>query len=170
MSAPLTPLPSGYCATGLEISPENLALYAICFERLKSQGRRVLKVSRMRRASILTEGYQPQPLPHQAARIWGITALAGGDSLEVRARFHPAARYRFEEGGFQGVQVVETDPDGHFAMTLEVCANFPREVLPWLRSWGPQVEVLSPPELRQMWLEDIRQLWALSGLASPGLT
>ena len=150
---------------GVEISPDNLALYAIGVERLKSRARRALKVSRMRRATVLTDAYQPQPLPYQAARIWGITALAGGGSLEVRARFDPAARYRFDEGGFQGVQIVETESSGHFIVSLEVSASFPREVLPWLRSWGPQVEVLSPPELRRLWLDDIRQLWALSGLA-----
>ena len=149
---------------GVEVSPDNLALYAIGVERLKSKGRRVLKVSRMRRASLLTDGYQPQPLPHQAARIWGITALAGGDSLRVKARFHPSARYRFDEGGFQGVQIIGTDASEHFTVTLDVCASFPREALPWLRSWGAQVEVLAPPDVRQMWLDDIRQLWVLSGL------
>lgn len=155
---------------GIEVSPDNLALYAIGFERLKSRARRVLKVSRMRRATLLADEYHPQPLPHQAARIWGITALAGGDSLQVRARFHPSARYRFDEGGFQGVQITGTEASGHFTVTLDVCASFPREALPWLRSWGAQVEVLAPLDFREMWQDDIRQLWVLSGLPTAGLT
>lgn len=154
---------------GIEVSPDNLALYAIGFERLKSKERRVLKVSRMRGALLLADEYQPQPLPHQAARIWGITALAGGESLQVQARFHPSARYRFDEGGFQGVQIIETESSEHFTVTMDVCASFPREALPWLRSWGAQVEVLAPPDLRQMWLDDIRQLWIRSGLTASDL-
>ncbi|WP_298630732.1 WYL domain-containing protein, partial [uncultured Thermus sp.] len=36
----------------------------------------------------------------------------------------------------------------------------PWEVLSWIQSFGPRVEVLAPESLRRLWLEEARQVWA----------
>jgi predicted DNA-binding transcriptional regulator YafY len=43
-------------------------------------------------------------------------------------------------------QVITDLPGGGCVMTLQV--GSPLEVTPWIRSWGPDVEVLEPDSLR----------------------
>ena len=44
-------------------------------------------------------------------------------------------------------QVLTELPDGHVELTVRVAGIV--EIRPWILSWGDQVEVLDPPELRE---------------------
>lgn len=52
--------------------------------------------------------------------------------------------------------------DNRYLLRLKV-ADW-QTILPWIRSWGPLVEVMSPPELRQQLAEDAAQLSAVYSL------
>ena len=50
---------------------------------------------------------------------------------------------------------MEDNPDGTCTLTLRV--NHTLEMVPWIRGWGPDCEVLKPDELRQQIAEDMRK-------------
>jgi predicted DNA-binding transcriptional regulator YafY len=60
--------------------------------------------------------------------------------------------------------VAEEPSDPDVVMTYRL--DSVEEMVPWLRSWGPAVEVLSPPELRSRLRHDAQLvLDLLTGLA-----
>ncbi|MCH1927331.1 WYL domain-containing protein, partial [Shewanella sp. C31] len=86
--------------------------------------------------------------------------------VEVRLRFAPEAAWRVLEGDYPGLRIEEERPDGSVLARLEAApfkGGVPWEVLAWVQSFGPRVEVLSPPELRRLWLEEARQVLDLYG-------
>ena len=149
----------------LEVARTNLGMYVIGYERGR-QALRTYKLSRMRRvravgepeAYTIPKDFNPR---HYLSNAWGVVGSSGGTPVEVRLRFRPEATYRIEEGGYPNLGIVARHPDGG----LEVCItvgttgdNFPLELLSWVQSWGPRVEVLEPEGLRQRWLEEARQV------------
>jgi predicted DNA-binding transcriptional regulator YafY len=90
-----------------------------------------------------------------------VVGSSGGVPVEVRLRFRPEAAYRILEGGYPNLRIASRLPDGG----LEVCItvgtnndNFPLELLSWVQSWGPRVEVLEPASLRQRWLWEAKEV------------
>jgi len=86
--------------------------------------------------------------------------------VEVRLRFAPEVAWRVLEGDYPGLHLEEELPDGSLLARLEAAPfkdGVPYEVLAWIQSFGPRVEVLSPPELRRLWLEEARRLLELYG-------
>jgi predicted DNA-binding transcriptional regulator YafY len=86
--------------------------------------------------------------------------------VEVRLRFAPEAAWRVLEGDYPGLHLEEALPDGSLLARLEAAPfkdGVPYEVLAWIQSFGPRVEVLSPPELRHLWLEEAKRLLELYG-------
>lgn len=155
----------------VEVNRENLSPYLIGCDR--SQSRRVLtwKLSRLRNPQVLDEhysipsGFDPQ---EYLSGAWGIMGRHQGASL-VRLRFAASVADRVLEGDYPGLVEEAQLPDGRREVRVVVGHDengFPLEILPWIRSWGGQVEVLEPQNLRQRWLEEAWNLWNRYGQAS----
>ena len=87
-------------------------------------------------------------------------------SVTVRLKFDPSVSPWLEERRFPGVTNVETLEDGSKLYTIQTgvdSSGLPRELIPWIRGWGANVEVLEPPALREKWLVDARDLIARHG-------
>ena len=147
----------------LEANRTNLGLYAIGYERSFHKEVLTFKLSRMRHAHLLEETYEiPKDFDPSAYlnRAWGVVGVRE-KAVEVRLRFAPEASWRVLEGDFPGLAVEEEFPDGSLVARLEAApfkGGVPWEVLAWVQSFGPRVEVLSPPELRRLWLEEAKRL------------
>ncbi|WP_448568422.1 helix-turn-helix transcriptional regulator [Thermus sp.] len=147
----------------LEANRTNLGLYAIGYERGFHKAIHTFKLSRMRHARLLDETYEiPQDFDPGAYlnRAWGVVGVRER-GVEVRLRFAKEASWRVLEGDFPGLVVEEELPDGSVMARLEAApfkGGVPWEVLAWIQSFGPRVEVLSPPELRRLWLEEAKRL------------
>ena len=103
-------------------------------------------------------------LPRPASRPEGFSLQAYADRSfgiyqdeveEVALRFRPEAaegalRWRFHVG-----QVVERQPDG--GVVVRFRASGMRELAWHVFSWGASVEVLSPPRLREILVEQLRE-------------
>lgn len=74
---------------------------------------------------------------------WGIM---WGEDTEVKLRFSPHVVRRVKESVWHPSQVITDLPDGGCVMTFRI--GSPLEVTPWIKSWGPDVEVLEPESLR----------------------
>jgi predicted DNA-binding transcriptional regulator YafY len=64
----------------------------------------------------------------------------------VKLRFSPHVAWRAKESRWHPTQEVEDTDDGGCVLTLTVASLM--EVGRWVRSWGDEVEVLAPEELR----------------------
>jgi predicted DNA-binding transcriptional regulator YafY len=110
---------------------------------------RTFKVERILEAELLTEGFDvPTDLdaPALLAGAWGV--WWGAEEQEVLLRFAPGvATRRVQETIWHPSQELAEEPDE--GCTLRVRVAEPREMVPWIRGWGPQVEVLAPAWLRE---------------------
>ncbi|WP_337845687.1 WYL domain-containing protein [Thermus sp.] len=152
----------------LEVNRTNLGLYAIGYERTYHKGILTFKLSRMRNTRLLEDTYSfPKDFDPNAylRQAWGVVGARAG-TVEVRLRFTPEAAWRVLEGDYPGLKVEGELPDGRLSASLQAVpfkGGVPWEVLAWLQSFGPRVEVLSPPELRSLWLEEARKVLELYG-------
>jgi proteasome accessory factor B len=86
------------------------------------------------------------------ASSWGI--MSGEQVSEVTLRFTAAAKPFVAERQWHPSQYIQVAPDG--GCLLKVQVSEPLEMQPWIRSWGAQVQVISPKWLRQRIADDLQ--------------
>ncbi|WP_221090841.1 helix-turn-helix transcriptional regulator [Deinococcus aquaedulcis] len=148
------------CVYFIEISRTNLAPYVIGLERRHRDKIRTFKLSRMQNLELHahdTYDFDPHFEPTAfLSDAWGV--IGGGESIKVLVRFAPEAAYRVLEGGFPHAREVGRDRFVDMEFTAGTDAKgFPLELMPFLLSWGPRAEVLSPPHVRAHWLQELRE-------------
>lgn len=153
----------------IEAHPQNLDLYVIGLETTFHHDVRTFKLSRMRALQILhaerytiPDSFDPQAFFHAA---WGVVGAPHAAPETIRLRFHSGAAYRILEGGYAHVSEPVRNQDGSVEVTVSApvdSSGLPREVLPWIYSFGPRVEVLGPAHLRAHWRDELREAAALA--------
>ncbi len=129
----------------LEVARFEPASYVLAHDRLRN-ALRTFKVERIQQAELLAEHYTiPTDFdPYKWLQAsWGIMAE---EEVEVRLRFSPQVTRRVHESVWHHSQRVEPLPDG--GCVVSMCIGGIREIRNWVLSWGADVEVLAPPELR----------------------
>lgn len=144
----------------VEVNRQNLATYVIGRE-LKRDAIRTLKLSRMWFVTLTDRHYEIPGDFNPASVLGGAWGVIGNtrNATTLTLRFTPDAAYRVIEGGYPGMSEPEIHPDGSIIVTVEAGLDntgLPREVLPWIYSWGPRVQVLAPENVRQHWLNELR--------------
>ncbi len=119
---------------------------------------RTFKVERIQRIE-LTD--QPYTIPadfdprEKLADAWGIW-YTEAEPVKVVLRFHPRVAHRVRETRWHRSEHIEEQPDGHIIWRAQVAE--PQEMLPWIRGWGPDVEVLESLELREQIAGESRRM------------
>lgn len=148
-----------FCPYFIEPSSVGYATYAIGHSSY-FDGLRTFKVERIRKAQLLKETFEV-PEHFDATQLlqgsWGI--MYGEQEVEVKLRFSPEVTRRVKESVWHQSQQIEDLPDGGCTFTVRV--NHTLEMVPWIRGFGAQVEVLAPPELREQMAEQARGLAAV---------
>lgn len=155
----------------VEVSRANLAPYVIGFERARRQAVRTFKLSRMQGIVTLADTFSAEDLAGFDPRAflsdaWGVVGGGQVGRVVVRLRFAPEAAYRVLEGGYPGMDEPALHSDGSLTASVRAGVDgsgLPREVLPWILSWGPRVEVLGPDNVRAHWLRELRETLARYG-------
>jgi predicted DNA-binding transcriptional regulator YafY len=110
---------------------------------------RTFKVERILDAELLEEGFDvPEGFdgPGLLEGAWGVGW--GEEAQEVELRFAPGvATRRVKETIWHASQELHELPCG--GCVLRVRVGEPREMVHWIRGWGPQVVVLAPAWLRE---------------------
>ncbi|MCL4805426.1 MAG: WYL domain-containing protein [Anaerolineae bacterium] len=107
-----------------------------------------LKLNRIERATVTTEPFVvPEAFDSHALleHAWGIWR-AGGEPQVVRLRFSPRVSPRVRETIWHPSQTVRDLPGGECEWTAQIAEW--REMEPWVRGWGAEVEVLEPAAMR----------------------
>jgi predicted DNA-binding transcriptional regulator YafY len=139
------------------IEPSNTGgMYVIGFDG-NSQNIRTFKIERITQAKPLETTYTIPAsfqLDTHLKNAWGI--MAGQTTEKVTLRFSPQAAPIIRERNWHTSQSTTPLPDGSLEFSVEIAD--PREMQPWIRSWGAEVEVLTPESLRQMIASDAQRL------------
>jgi CRISPR-associated endonuclease/helicase Cas3 len=119
---------------------------------------RTFKIERIRSVRILDEAYtipedfDPHELLVDAWSIWYTEA----EPVEVVLRFHPRVAHRVEETKWHRSEDVDRQANGYLIWRAQVAE--PQEMVPWIRGWGADVEVLAPEELRMQMTGEARRI------------
>jgi predicted DNA-binding transcriptional regulator YafY len=130
----------------LEASATTRALYLMGFD--ESRGAiRTFKLQRIMDLSVAPGSFEP-PDPRVVQegldRAWGV--IADQEEVEVVLRFDPAIASLVTETTWHPTERVAREADGSVLRRARVPGTI--EIRRWILSWGSQVEVLEPPELR----------------------
>ncbi|GGJ27345.1 helix-turn-helix transcriptional regulator [Deinococcus roseus] len=159
----------------VEVSRSNLATYVIGFERKYHQQIRTFKLSRMKNAVVQATTYQiPDSFDPSLylSGAWGVIGASSGTPVSVRLKFDREATVRLQEGGYPNLTITHEFADGSSIASIQVGTDlqgFPREILPWVLSWGSKVQVLEPQSLRDRCQQEALAMLAhfASGAACP---
>jgi len=125
------------------------------------QGITTFKIDRIKEIELLEDSFEiPEDIEigDLLRSSWGVI---WGDEVEVILKFSPDVSRRVKESVWHITQVIEELPDGGCILKLKVGSLI--EITPWIRSWGPNVEVIAPVELRERFCSWTKQLQAIYG-------
>ena len=125
---------------------------------------RTYKVERIRQVTLTLDRYEV-PADFDAdrwlANAWGIWSSDSGSPVEVRLRFDRSVARRVRESVWHRSQRLEERADGSVDLVVRVAGTV--EIRPWILGWGDAVEVLEPPELRNLVASAVRNAAARYG-------
>lgn len=97
----------------------------------------------------------------QLSDAWGIW-YSENDPTEVTLRFSRRVAHRVQETRWHRSQKITLQSDGSLIWQARVAEL--QEMLPWVRAWGADCEVLSPDQLRKTLINEARALAENYGL------
>ena len=119
---------------------------------------RTLKIERIERVEQTHESYaipldfDPRELLADAWGIW----YTDHEPIEVVLKFHPRVANRVRETRWHRSEEETELADGSLLWKAKVAEA--HEMIPWIRGWGADVEVLGPEELRKSITNEARKL------------
>lgn len=119
---------------------------------------RTFKLERIERVEPSREHYTIPPDFDPYALLgdaWGIW-YTGEAPVTVRLRFSPAVAARVQENVWHASEGITPQPDGSLLWEARIAQ--PIEMLPWVRGWGSDVEVLEPQAMRARVMEEARKM------------
>ena len=145
----------------LEPSPIGFTTYLIGHSSIVNKWR-AYKLERIEAAHMIREDYSiPPEFPGLdiLRNAWSI--VMGDETVKVTLRFSPAVKARVMETRWHPSQQTREDPEKPGCLLWEVQVADTLDLLPWIRSWGADVEVLEPKELRNALTREAQALAAL---------
>ena len=134
----------------------NGGLYVIGFDDT-AQDIRTFKLERVEHAEQIDCTYAiPETFDPRShfADAWGI--MGGDSTVTVELRFNSRAAGPVQERLWHPSQQTQLLSDGTLHFQVDVADL--REMQPWIRSWGADVEVLAPESLRAEMVDQAREL------------
>ncbi len=120
---------------------------------------RTLKLERIERIELRRDTYAIPPdfnPSEKLADAWGIW-FTDSEPVEVVLKFHRDIAHRVRETQWhRSEQPLDEQPDSSSIWRATIAE--PTEMVPWIRGWGANVEVLAPEGLRQTLQAEARRL------------
>jgi len=124
---------------------------------------RTFKIERIRTIELLDETYTiPEDFDPRAKLrdAWGIW-YTDDPPVEVILRFHPRVAQRVMETRWHTGETKVVGDDGWVDYRAQIAE--PREMLPWIRGWGADVEVVGPEGVRKQLAGEARLMAQMYG-------
>ncbi len=131
----------------IEPSLQTHALYLIGFDEGRG-ATRTFKIERIREVRVTPRGFEPPEgtsLERDLRRGWDI--IADQPPVDVVLRFSPAVADRVLETTWHPLQATERQADGSLVWRSTVSGVI--EIRLWIVSWGDDVQVVMPTDLRE---------------------
>jgi len=115
------------------------------------------KLDRIKKAELTANSFEIPPdldIETQLASSWGVV---WGEEIEIELKFSPDVTRRVKESIWHPSQIITDLPDGGCLLKLRIGSLL--EITPWIRSWGPDVEVIEPQPLRDEFKRWANQLY-----------
>ncbi|HLO14151.1 MAG TPA: CRISPR-associated endonuclease Cas3'', partial [Anaerolineales bacterium] len=132
----------------LEPSPIGFSTYLIGHSSIVNKWR-AYKLERIEAIRLTKEEYAvPPDFPGLdiLRNAWSI--VMGEETVRVTLRFSPNVKARVLETRWHPSQQTQDDPEQPGWLRWQVAIADTLDLLPWIRSWGADVEVIEPEELR----------------------
>jgi CRISPR-associated endonuclease/helicase Cas3 len=142
----------------LEPSPIGFSTYLIGHSSIVDKWR-AYKLERIESVRLMKEDYAlPPDFPglEILRNAWSI--VMGEETVRVVLRFSERVKARVLETRWHPSQQTYPDPSDRSALLLEFNVADTLDLLPWVRSWGADCEVLEPKELRNALTRDTQAL------------
>jgi predicted DNA-binding transcriptional regulator YafY len=146
----------------LEPSATGAATYVVGYSH-EHGAVRTFKIDRIQAARLTEESFEPRgvdDIRRQLSRSWGGVVM-GEDEVDVVLEFSPAVARRVQETHWHASQRVTPLPDGGLLFQVRLPSLL--EFVPWVRSWGADVLVVSPASLRDQVARELREAAAQYG-------
>lgn len=151
-----------FCPYFIEVGAIGQSIYTIG-EIRPEEKLRTFKLERIKRIEEVSESFEipvsfnPQELLGDAWGIWYSDEVP----VEVVLKFSPRVAQRIGETRWHPGEQVETSPDGSLIWKAKI--DEPKEMLPWIRGWGKDCEVLAPYILRDEIIREVAEMAATYG-------
>jgi len=135
-------------------------------KREDREGLLTFKLDRIKEAKLTSKNFEiPSDIniEEHLASSWGVV---WGDEVgvDVELKFSRNVTRRIKESTWHPSQVITDLPDGGCLFKLHIGSLL--EITPWIRSWGPDVEVIAPADLRKSfsaWAEQLVEKYKPDG-------
>jgi CRISPR-associated endonuclease/helicase Cas3 len=157
--------PTTFSTYLLEPSPIGFSTYLIGHSSIVN-ALRAYKLERIEAVRLTSEPYAiPPDFPglEILRNAWSI--VMGEQTLRVVLRFSPQVKARVLETRWHPSQITADDPERPDWLRWQVDVADTLDLLPWVRGWGADVEVLEPEELRKVLVKETKALARIYGLA-----
>ncbi|NLV75005.1 MAG: WYL domain-containing protein [Chloroflexi bacterium] len=125
---------------------------------------RTLKIERIVSVDLLDEHYEIPPdfdPTKLLSGAWGIW-YTERDPIRVKLRFSPRVAGRVRATQWHRSEETCEGKDGYLIWEAQIAE--PQEMMPWIRGWGAEVEVLEPDYLHKELRDEVLRMMALYGL------
>lgn len=128
-----------------------------CDEDREELAFRTLKLDRIQKVVLTEDRFQYEKAFSdvelaKAWRVWG----SEDEPVEIRLRFNRRVVERVKESMWHPSQQLVDLPDGGCEWVAVIAE--PKEMLPWIRGWGADCEVIAPEEVRQLLVAETERL------------
>ena len=123
---------------------------------------RSFKVKRIKRIEITEEKYRiPSKFDifQRWANSWSVLMDVNAPPIQVKLRFTKNIAFMIKEAVWHLSQKIQDTEDGGCLLTVTV--NDLSEIKLWIRTWGPEVQVLEPESLRLEVARDSKNVYSL---------
>jgi predicted DNA-binding transcriptional regulator YafY len=131
--------------------------YLIAWSRTRAE-MRTFKPDRIHRAILTSESFVPRDIPIDELLLHAMGIWYGDDLHEVELIFSPRVARRLQESVMLRTEQKVLLPDGSLRWTAKISGLL--EIVWWVRSWGPDVEVVGPAALRERVIDELKQTLA----------
>ncbi len=150
----------------LEPSPIGFTTYLIGHSSIVNKWR-AYKLERIESVRLTKEDYSIPPefpgldILHNA---WSI--VMGEETVRVVLRFSEGVKARVLETRWHPSQQTREDPEKPGSLLWEVQVADTLDLLPWIRSWGADCEVIEPKELREALAKEVKRMARVYGVGN----